>query len=57
VKKNDPDLLYQLLKFNRKVLFTFCDDNKIKGENRNLLVGTRWVLANNIEAWVSVAIP
>jgi len=57
VKKNDPDLLYQLLKFNHKVLFTFCNDNKIKGKNRNLLVGTQWVLENNIEAWVSVAIP
>lgn len=52
VYANEPDMLNKLLKVHRKVLYTVCIDNDIRGANNYLVVGTRWVLANNIYQWV-----
>lgn len=52
VHLNLPGLLQDLLAFHQKVLFTLCMDRDIKGEGHALVVGTRWVLANNIYSWV-----
>lgn len=50
---NDDDLLYALLSYDRRILYTVCVDNGIIGEGHKLVVGTRWVLAKNITLWVS----
>lgn len=52
VRRNPPSLRQDLLAFQRKVLYTICVDQDIKGEGHTLVVGTRWVLANNIHYWV-----
>ncbi|RDB18682.1 hypothetical protein Hypma_014671 [Hypsizygus marmoreus] len=45
------DLLDQLLTFKRKVLYTVCVDNNIIAPGKTMVVGTKWVLANNIYNW------
>jgi hypothetical protein len=52
VRLNEPRMLYELLSLRRKILYTFCVDNKIQGEGHKLIVGTKWVLATNIFRWV-----
>ena len=52
VRLNLPGLLQDLLAFHRKVLYTICVEQDIKKEGHTLVVGTRWVLANNIYEWV-----
>ncbi|EDQ99107.1 uncharacterized protein LACBIDRAFT_317644 [Laccaria bicolor S238N-H82] len=51
VQENHPKLLYKLLDFNRKVLYTFCVEHDVKGPGHTKVVGTRWVLARNIHHW------
>lgn len=49
---NPPKLLYELLQFHRKVLYSFCLDYEIFIENQTVVIGTRWVLAKSIHQWV-----
>jgi hypothetical protein len=50
---NPPRLLYELLRYQRKVLFSFCNDYDIRSPGQQTVVGTRWILAKNIHLWVS----
>ena len=52
VQENHPKLLYELLDFKRKVLYTFCVQHDVKSPGHTKVVGTRWVLAKNIYHWV-----
>lgn len=52
--ENPPLLLYELLQFPRKVLYSFCLDYDIRRAGQNLVTGTRWVLAKLIYQWVSI---
>jgi len=49
---NRSHLLYELLEFHRKVLFTICLDNEIRRGEGMAIIGTKWVLANQIYTWV-----
>jgi len=49
---NRSCLLYKLLDFHRKVLFTICLDNEIQRAESMAIVGTKWILANQIYTWV-----
>lgn len=53
IRKNEPDMVYRILQYSRIVLYTVCVDNDIKGFNHSVIVGTKWVLAQNIHHWVS----
>jgi hypothetical protein len=53
IHENGPHLLYELLEFHRKVLYTFCVDYDIKSPGHSVVVGTRWVLAKSIFLWVN----
>lgn len=57
IRTNPPNLLNELLKYPRKVLYTICLDNDIRGEGHRLVVGVNWVLAGHIHAWVSYCFP
>ncbi|RXW15897.1 hypothetical protein EST38_g9952 [Candolleomyces aberdarensis] len=48
---NPPHLLYELLHYRRKVLYSFCLDYEILDPGHQLVVGTRWILAKNIYQW------
>jgi len=52
VRKDDSHLLFQLLELHRKVLYTFCWLYDIKAEHCSHILGSKWVLAKNIYAWV-----
>jgi hypothetical protein len=52
--ENQPHLLYELLKFHRKVLYSFCLDYNIRMDGHHLVLGTRWLLAKSIFQWVSL---
>ena len=52
IHSNPPRLLYELLNFHHKVLYTVCIDNSIRAPGFQRVVGTRWVLASNIHNWV-----
>lgn len=54
IRSNEDNMLYELLSFPRKVLYTVCVDLGIRGVNNSLVVGTKWVLAQNISRWVCV---
>ena len=45
-------LLYKLLDFKRKVLYTVCVQHDVKSLGHTRVVGTRWVLGKNICHWV-----
>ncbi|KAJ2915181.1 hypothetical protein MD484_g5232, partial [Candolleomyces efflorescens] len=49
--QNNPHLLYELLKFQRRILYSFCLDYDIRMEGHQLVVGTRWLLAKSITEW------
>ena len=55
IKANGVGMLYELLKFDRRELYTICVYYDIRGE-RNKVVGTRWLLAKQINAWVKSAL-
>ncbi|RXW16634.1 hypothetical protein EST38_g9220 [Candolleomyces aberdarensis] len=48
---NEPHLLYDLLKFHRKILYSFCLDYDIRMDGHKIVVGTRWLLAKTIFLW------
>ncbi|PPR07348.1 hypothetical protein CVT24_007483 [Panaeolus cyanescens] len=51
VTKKRPSIEQELLELDRKVLYTFCEDNRIIPEGHNIVVGTKPVLAANIIRW------
>ena len=51
-QNNINTLLEALLKEPRRVLYAICCTNNIIGGKRTIVVGTKWVLANDIVAWV-----
>ncbi|KII88032.1 hypothetical protein PLICRDRAFT_55048 [Plicaturopsis crispa FD-325 SS-3] len=51
MSRNPDDLYDILIHAPRKVLYTICVDYNILGVGHNLVVGTKWVLANNICQW------
>jgi len=53
IQKNETAMSFELLSFNRAVLFRICTDYNIVGKGHTLVVGTKWVLARNIYQWVS----
>lgn len=55
VHANPEDLPVALLRFGRRVLYTFCLDYNIIGMGHTVIIGTRYVLSKNIVDWVSVA--
>lgn len=52
VEENGVGLLYNLLAFQRRDLYTICLYYDIRIEGRRHIVGTRWVLAKQIYNWV-----
>jgi hypothetical protein len=56
IMANDSGMLYELLKFDRRELYTICVYYDIRGEGRNNIVGTRWFLAKQINSWVRFAL-
>ncbi|KDR77504.1 hypothetical protein GALMADRAFT_65801 [Galerina marginata CBS 339.88] len=52
IRRNDANLLDQLVVHPRSVLYKTCVDNDILAPNHALVVGIKWVLAKNIVAWV-----
>ncbi|KJA14089.1 hypothetical protein HYPSUDRAFT_72760 [Hypholoma sublateritium FD-334 SS-4] len=51
VHANAGDLLNRLLRYGHRVLYTFCSDNNIIAPGHSVIVGTRYILANNILDW------
>ncbi|RDB25398.1 hypothetical protein Hypma_008131 [Hypsizygus marmoreus] len=52
IKANSqPSLLDNLLAFERKILYIVCIDNDIIRPGNTIVVGTRWLLANDIYRW------
>jgi len=54
IKENLPGMLYKLVTFNRRILYAICLRHGIKGDGYREIVGTRWVLAKNINLWVNL---
>ena len=52
IKRNNANLLEELLDHPRSALYQVCIDNDITRPNGSVVVGTKWVLANSIVAWV-----
>ncbi len=52
LRKNPPELLFKLLRYDRRILYYICDMYEIKTLGYDIIVGTRWVLAMNIFKWV-----
>ena len=52
IMANDSGMLYELLKFDRRELYTICVYHDIRGDGQNDIVGTRWFLAKQINNWV-----
>ena len=52
IKRNEDTMAFRLLSFPRVVLYTICMDYGILGEGFSMVVGTKWVLAQNIHHWV-----
>ncbi|KAJ3544294.1 hypothetical protein NMY22_g2823 [Coprinellus aureogranulatus] len=48
---NPPFLLYELLQFHRKILYSFSLDYDIRPPGQNTVTGTRWVLSKCIYEW------
>ena len=53
IRQNKDEMIFKLLAFHRKILYTICIENNILGDGHSCVVGTRWVLARNIYLWVS----
>ncbi|KAF9487476.1 hypothetical protein BDN71DRAFT_1513931 [Pleurotus eryngii] len=45
------DLLYKLLEFHHTILYVICVENTILGVTSTKVIGTRWILAQNIARW------
>lgn len=52
LRKNPPELLFKLLRYDRRVLYYICVFYDIKARGHSTIVGTRWILATNIFKWV-----
>lgn len=53
IRLGGDTLLYRLLKYHRRVLYTICLDYRILGPGNTVVLGTRFILAKNIAHWVS----
>ena len=56
IHANPDDLSSALLWFGRRVLYSFCVDYNIIGMGHTVIIGTRYVLSQNIVDWVSAII-
>ena len=52
VGENREGMLYNILAFERRDLYTICLYYDIRAEGSQLIAGTRWVLAKLIYYWV-----
>lgn len=52
LRRNEHSLLYQLLAFDRKILYHACSTFGIVTPGANQLLGTPWILACNLHSWV-----
>jgi len=52
IRRNEVDMLGQLVKYHRQVLYTICVDNGIRELGKTVVTGTKWVLARSIYNWV-----
>ena len=50
--QNKVDMLGQLVKYHRWVLYTICVDNNIREPGKTVVTGIKWVLARSIYNWV-----
>jgi hypothetical protein len=50
--KTPPELLYEILNFDRRELYTICVYYDIREEGTSNIVGTKWWLAKQINNWV-----
>ncbi|KJA13951.1 hypothetical protein HYPSUDRAFT_150983 [Hypholoma sublateritium FD-334 SS-4] len=55
LRKDPPELLFKLLRYDRRVLYYICVFYDIKARGHNTIVGTRWILATNIFKWNSTS--
>lgn len=55
IRLNGPDMVTELIRHPRLVLYTICVDNNILGRDQSVIVGTKWVLSNNIYNWASLS--
>jgi hypothetical protein len=53
IRQNEDEMIFKLLAFHCKILYTICVENNILGDGHSCVIGTRWVLARNIYLWVS----
>ena len=53
IRENKPNMALELLSFSREALFMICQDYDIRAPGHKLVVGIKWVLAQNIYHWVS----
>jgi Transposase family tnp2 len=51
IRSNEKDMVYSILSFPRRILVIICIDNDIRC-SKGLIVGTKWILAQNIYHWV-----
>jgi hypothetical protein len=54
--KTPPELLYELLDFDRRELYTICLYYDIREAGTSVVVGTKWWLAKQINNWVYIII-
>jgi len=52
IRRNEVDMLGQLVKYHRRVLYTICVNNDIQEPGKTIVTGTKWVLARSIYNWV-----
>jgi len=52
IHRNKVDMLGQLVKYHRWVLYTICVNNDIRELGKTVVTGTKWVLARSIYNWV-----
>jgi hypothetical protein len=57
IRENKTNMALELSSFTREALFTICTDYNIRAAEHNLVVGIKWVLAQNIYHWVSIFAP
>ena len=52
IRRNEVDMLGQLVKYHRRVLDTICVNNDIREPGKTVVTDTKWVLARSIYNWV-----
>lgn len=54
INLNEENMAMTIALYPRSILYKICVDNNILGQGHNVVVGTKWILANNIAHWVSL---